>query len=168
MDASTDRRRGMLGTLLLFAGVVLLVLCGMEAMSDAGLPGMPRAWHVNQLLWWVLALVAVLSGGKLLAPQSEETTAWRPDRPGIRFRQVQLYTRRGCHLCDEAAAELERHRRWLPRVVVIDVDTDSRLVASYGDCVPVVVCDGKVRFKGRVPTALLRRLISGSPPVSPV
>jgi glutaredoxin len=158
--------RARLGSVALFFGVAVLVLCSIEAMSERGLPRMPRSWHTNQLMWWMLGGVAVLAGCRLLMPQLDDgSTSWRPSRSGIRFRQLQLYSREDCPLCDDAMATLEQHRRWLPRVVVIDVDTDARLREKYGDCVPVVACDGKVRFKGRVPVALLRRLIEGTPPV---
>lgn len=157
--------RAWLGSLALFAGVVLLVLCGIEAGSETGLPRMPRAWHVNQEMWWGLGILSVGAGCWLLAPRRLETIGWRPTRPGIRFQQMQLYTRQGCHLCEDAVNVLELHRRWLPRIVVIDVDTEPRLMGKYGDCVPVVVCDGKIRFRGRVPAELLRRLIEGTPPV---
>ena len=165
MSSSTElarHPRAGFGSIALFCGVALLVLCGMESMSEAGLPGMPRFWHANQLIWWVIAAAAMAAGVLLLAPRNVEVGVWKPTRPGIRFQHMQMYTRVGCHLCDDAAAVLEQHRRWLPRIVTIDVDTDARLRAIYGDCVPVVTCDGRVRFKGRVPVALLRRLIEGT------
>lgn len=166
MDQQASASRTWIGSLALFFGVGVLVLCSIEAMSERGLPRMPRTWHTNQLLWWVLGGVAVAAGARLLAPRPDDgATDWRPSRPGIRFRQVQVYTRADCHLCDDALALLEQHRRWLPRIVVVDVDSDPRLREKYGQWVPVIACDGKVRFKGRVPTALLRRLIEGTPPV---
>jgi len=70
---------------------------------------------------------------------------------------VVLYTRAGCHLCEEALAVLERHGL---TVRTVDVDLDSQLVASYGTCVPVVEIDGRERFRGRVDERLLRRLLS--------
>ena len=73
---------------------------------------------------------------------------------------VLFYTRRGCHLCDEAweivAAAQERHGLTVEKV---DVDSDPALAAQHGDCVPVVVIDGKVRFRGRVNAALLERMV---------
>jgi glutaredoxin len=168
MDAgatSARPNRAWFGSLALFFGVAVLLLCGIETMAERGLPGMPRAWHSNQILWWCLGFVAVGTGCRFLAPEADHGTAWRPSQSGIRFRQVQLYTRAGCHLCDDAAALLEQHRRWLPRVVQIDVDTEPRLTELYGNCVPVIVCDGKVRFRGRVSAVLLRRLIEGTTPV---
>lgn len=76
-------------------------------------------------------------------------------------RDVQLYTRRGCHLCDEAKETLERHGL-APRE--IDIDGDPALVERYTNCVPVVVIDGKERFRGRIDERLLRRLLAGREP----
>ena len=70
--------------------------------------------------------------------------------------QATLYTRRGCHLCDDAKAVLERHGVPFHEV---DVDQDADLRARYNECVPVVAFGGKERFRGRVDEVLLRRLI---------
>jgi len=70
--------------------------------------------------------------------------------------EVLLYTRVGCHLCDEAAALLRRHGLD-PRP--IDIDADPELQQRYTACVPVVVIDGKERFRGRIDERLLRRLL---------
>ncbi len=78
----------------------------------------------------------------------------------IPLLSVVLYTRKGCHLCDDACAVLRRHGL-TPQL--IDVDSDPRLVEQYGCCVPVVVIDGKVRFRGRVNEVLLRRLLPHRP-----
>lgn len=71
-----------------------------------------------------------------------------------------MYTRRGCHLCEEAWERLRRaqdHHGF--RLEAVDVDGDPELTAAYGDCVPVVTVNGKVRFRGRVNEVLLRRLL---------
>lgn len=68
-----------------------------------------------------------------------------------------VYTRQGCHLCDEAYDILVNHGLQ-PRLV--DIDADPELVAKYTECVPVVVLDGHERFRGRVNEVLLRRLLS--------
>ena len=69
-----------------------------------------------------------------------------------------LYTRPGCHLCDDAADLLERYGLEVERV---DIDQDAALRARYDTCVPVVVIDGQERFRGRVNEVLLRRLLRG-------
>jgi glutaredoxin len=67
-----------------------------------------------------------------------------------------LYTRVGCHLCDDARELLENHG---VGVSAVDIDADSALRERFNTCVPVVVIDGKVRFRGRVDPVLLRRLL---------
>jgi glutaredoxin len=71
--------------------------------------------------------------------------------------QVVLYTRQGCHLCDDAAALLLRHGL-APRLV--DIDLDPALRERFTTCVPVVEIDGRVRFRGRVNEVLLRRVLA--------
>jgi len=72
-----------------------------------------------------------------------------------------MYTRQGCHLCEQAWEQLEaarqRHGFALRQV---DVDGDPQLVRAFGECVPVVTIDGKVRFRGRINRVLLERLLS--------
>ena len=61
----------------------------------------------------------------------------------MKSRQIVIYTRQGCCLCDQAEALLVRH--WLrPRLVDIDQDADLR--EQFNDCVPVVEIDGHERF----------------------
>jgi glutaredoxin len=69
---------------------------------------------------------------------------------------VLLYTRQGCHLCDDAKALLQRHGL---AVREVDIDQDAELRSRFNECVPVVVIDGKERFRGRVNEVLLRRLL---------
>lgn len=74
--------------------------------------------------------------------------------------EVVLYTRLGCHLCEDAEAILAEFGL---RPRKIDVDTAPDLAALHGTCVPVVVIDGRVRFRGRVDRLLLRRLLASIP-----
>ncbi|HEX4130496.1 MAG TPA: glutaredoxin family protein [Pirellulales bacterium] len=80
-----------------------------------------------------------------------------PDRaPQAAPPSAVLYTRQGCHLCEDAKAVLLRYG--LP-VAEVDIDAEPELVTRYGTCVPVVVIDGRERFRGRVSEVLLRRLL---------
>jgi predicted thioredoxin/glutaredoxin len=74
---------------------------------------------------------------------------------------VTLYTREGCHLCDDAYESLVAHGL---KPKLVDIDADPRLVEQFNECVPVVEIDGKIRFRGAVNPVLLRRLLSGDAP----
>jgi hypothetical protein len=72
-----------------------------------------------------------------------------------------MYTRKDCHLCEQAWQQLERaQERYGFTLRHVDVDGDQRLLRNYGECVPVVTIDGKVRFRGAVNRVLLERLLS--------
>lgn len=78
--------------------------------------------------------------------------------------RVELLTREGCHLCEEARDVLASVLGPAGQgFVEIDVDADASLVERFGEEVPVVLLDGIKRFKGRVDAARLRRLLSESP-----
>ena len=77
-------------------------------------------------------------------------------------RHVLFYTRAGCHLCEEAwEIVTAAQRRFGFTLERVDVDTNPELATTHGECVPVVVIDGKVRFRGRVNAVLLERMLRG-------
>jgi glutaredoxin len=73
-----------------------------------------------------------------------------------RSRSVVLYTRAGCHLCEEAEQMLAEHGL---RPTIVDIDASLALRERFDTCVPVVEIDGKIRFRGRVNAVLLRRIL---------
>jgi glutaredoxin len=73
---------------------------------------------------------------------------------------VIVYTRAACPLCDHAIELLHRYQAAYGfRMDVQDVDASEQLVCDYGNCVPVVTINGKVRFRGQVNEVLLRRVL---------
>lgn len=75
--------------------------------------------------------------------------------------EVVLYTREGCHLCEQAWRQLEEARRRFDFALrQVDIDADPRLQREYGECVPVVTIEGRVRFRGAVNGVLLQRMLS--------
>jgi GNAT superfamily N-acetyltransferase len=70
--------------------------------------------------------------------------------------QVDLVTRAGCHLCEEALAEL-RAVGIEPRLR--DVDGDPALFAQFDFRVPVVLVEGRVVAEGRLDGAALARTL---------
>lgn len=73
------------------------------------------------------------------------------------MQSITLYSREGCHLCDIAADVLLRN---MLSFEVVDIDADPALRERYNECVPVVVIDGRERFRGRIDELLLRRLLA--------
>ena len=69
--------------------------------------------------------------------------------------KVELVTREGCHLCEEA---LELLRRGGVDVTLRDVDADPELFRRYDFRVPVVLLDGAVVAEGRIDSNTLKRL----------
>ncbi len=69
---------------------------------------------------------------------------------------LELVTRAGCHLCDEAEVAL---RELGLEPVLRDVDADQELSALYDFRVPVVLLDGQVVAEGRVDPERLRRVL---------
>jgi glutaredoxin len=55
---------------------------------------------------------------------------------------VTLYTRPGCHLCDEARAELQGFDEIELRE--LDIDADEGLLRTYLERIPVVEVDGRI------------------------
>ena len=65
--------------------------------------------------------------------------------------RVELYTKPGCHLCDEAKAVLERVRASIPfDLVEFDITSDAGLFDRYRYDIPVVVVPGRRTFVHRV------------------
>lgn len=76
-------------------------------------------------------------------------------------RDVTLYTRRLCGLCDEAAEELRLLRDELGFTLAErDIDEDPELAARYNDIVPVIEADGRVVAHAPVDIASLRAALS--------
>jgi glutaredoxin len=77
-------------------------------------------------------------------------------------RQVVVYSRKGCHLCEivkETLSKLQRRGGFSWQEV--DVDSDEQLRRQFTDEVPVVFIDGRKAFKYRLDeNEFLRRLAS--------
>jgi glutaredoxin len=74
--------------------------------------------------------------------------------------QIEIYSRPGCHLCDEAKAVIEPFtRRYRIDLRVTDVDSDEALRQAYGSDIPVVMINGKEAFRHRVDADSLERKI---------
>ena len=63
--------------------------------------------------------------------------------------KVVVYTKDGCHLCENVIAVLEKLAAEHPlEVSSQDITADARLFERFKDIIPVVEVDGKVRVGG--------------------
>jgi hypothetical protein len=61
-------------------------------------------------------------------------------RPAASPLHVTLYSKAGCHLCEQAVADLAQLRRQFPHTLeVVDISRDTELTARYGLLIPVLV-----------------------------
>jgi glutaredoxin len=75
---------------------------------------------------------------------------------------VTLYTRKGCHLCDEARLAIDSARlRTAFEYEEFDIDADARLRQLYNEEVPVIAIDGRKAFKYRLTAEDLVRRLAG-------
>ncbi len=81
------------------------------------------------------------------------------------MREVTLYGRPGCHLCDEARAGLERVRRDVPfRLVERDITDEEALHRAYFDRIPVIALDGRELCEFVLDEDLLRHELAPAAP----
>jgi hypothetical protein len=75
-------------------------------------------------------------------------------------RRLTLYSKPGCHLCDDLRAHIEAVRFALNLTVEnVDIGSDPELTARYRHAIPVLLCDGREIARGRVDrTGLLAAL----------
>src|SRR5687767_10994743 len=78
-------------------------------------------------------------------------------------RHVIIYSRPGCHLCDEAKAAIQNagcsNRFSLEE---INIESDEELLRKYKYDIPVVTIDGVERFRHRVNVAEFKEFFKPS------
>ncbi len=73
---------------------------------------------------------------------------------------VTLYSKPGCHLCDDAREALTRVQKLQKfELEEIDIRHDPGLLADYGEQIPVVLLNGTFVFEYAVDEARLRQLL---------
>ena len=71
--------------------------------------------------------------------------------------QLVLYSRRNCHLCEEAREHLRAAGYEFRE---LDVDADPALREEYGDLVPVVEVEGEMIFTAGMAASRLPQLLA--------
>lgn len=76
---------------------------------------------------------------------------------------VELFSRPGCHLCDEAKAVLSDAAKRFPfQLIERNVEDKEEWERNFGHEIPLVFINGRKAFKYRVPPAELQRMLSRS------
>jgi glutaredoxin len=74
--------------------------------------------------------------------------------------QIEIYSRPGCHLCDEAKDVIDRVRkRHGFELRVVNIEGDPALESVYGTEIPVVFINGTKAFKYHVDERELERKV---------
>lgn len=75
--------------------------------------------------------------------------------------RVLLYSKPGCHLCDDARVVIERVCSDVgTSFAEVDITTDPALMKSYGEQIPVTFVDGAQHDFWRVDEARLRAALA--------
>ena len=79
------------------------------------------------------------------------------------MRRLVIYSKPGCHLCDEMKSTVQGFVRGRADVSVdeIDISTDAELTRLYGIEIPVLLIDGRKAAKYRITEDRLSRLLDG-------
>ncbi len=74
--------------------------------------------------------------------------------------QVILYSKPGCHLCEDARRVLEQVQKQQPfHLEEVNIQDDPTLLAEYGEQIPVVLLNGTFFCEYEVDGAKLRQLL---------
>jgi len=93
----------------------------------------------------------------------ESAKIWYKTAQDNLMHKAVLYTRRNCHLCDQAMTLIEARadRRWV--VTAQDIDQDAHLLAAYGTRIPVLRRQDTGAELGWPMTALMLARFLGDP-----
>lgn len=127
--------------------------------TDSRLFALPVLWHQTREFHVLICLTLGFGAAVLLKSSSARTDG--PHCPRPVFKTVKMFSRSNCPLCDHAMEVLERYETLLPDVEIVLIEHDPELIRRFGESVPVIEIDGKIRFRGGINPALLQRLIDG-------
>ena len=61
------------------------------------------------------------------------------------MRKVLVYSRSGCHLCEQAIAKLLQLKKNIDfELIVMDIDLNQELINLYSEQVPVITIDDQI------------------------
>lgn len=79
------------------------------------------------------------------------------------MKEITIYSRSGCHLCEVAREEIERIAREVNIEISLKeilIDGNQELESEYGFMVPVIHVDGAMHGYGRVEEGRLKKALT--------
>ena len=74
--------------------------------------------------------------------------------------RIELMSRPGCHLCEDAHRVLLGLRQeFALDIVEVDISQDQELLVLYRNDIPVALCEGEELFRHRADPAELKKLL---------
>ncbi len=151
-----DKIQAWLGTLMLACASLFSLFIFADRMEMDFLP-LPAVWYTTRSMHLIVCGIMFLVAAVLLKSPGH------PRRiPQAVFQSCRLLTRSNCGLCDEAYTTLMGFQEYLPTIQLVDIEKDPVLVRQFGESIPVVEFDGRVRFRGGVSAMLLKRMIDAA------
>jgi predicted thioredoxin/glutaredoxin len=77
---------------------------------------------------------------------------------------IRVYSRPGCHLCEQLIEALLPRARGRAEVDVVDIDSRPDWQADFGTRIPVVEIDGQFVCQYALDADALERALAGNPP----
>jgi predicted thioredoxin/glutaredoxin len=74
---------------------------------------------------------------------------------------LRVYSRHGCHLCEQLVEELLPLARGRLQVEVVDIDDNSDWKEAFGSCIPVVTFEGEVVCQYALDRDAIGRILAG-------
>lgn len=67
------------------------------------------------------------------------------NKSGFNIKQVLVYSRSGCHLCEQAIAKITQLKNKNEfNLQIVDIDSSQELINLYSEQVPVITIDGQI------------------------
>ena len=150
-----DRMQAWLGTAIMLTASIFAVLIFADRMELRFIP-LPDVWYSTRGFHLIICGVMFACAAILLKspPRMKPQELTSPI-----FQTCELLTRPGCELCDDAMQVLASFQDALPTISVVDISNDAQLTRQFGESIPVVILDGRVRFRGAVDRALMQRMV---------
>jgi hypothetical protein len=153
-----DRFQAWLGTAMMCVASVFAILIFCDRM-DMKLFPMPAVWDTSRSMHLFVCCGMFFFAAILLkSPRSSD----EPELTTPLFKTCELLTRPGCALCDDAMEVLISFQNALPAIATVDISNDPQLTRQFGESIPVVVLDGRVRFRGAVNPVLMQRIVDAA------